>query len=155
VKARSESIILLTVIIAVLKAVDVQTGKTHLQNGTSGQVIRMTELERAVQWLKYLKMVKECEARNYPHRAQDVGAVHHCRVLLDALRKQKDPMDVIEDQWATCPSCGYEELERIAHVDSADFETRKIVISETWMPKHCPECGQKLRWSESAPPKEG
>ena len=46
----------------------------------------MTELERAVQWLKYLKMVKECEARNYPHRAQDVGAVHHCRVLLDALR---------------------------------------------------------------------
>ena len=47
---------------------------------------RQTELERAVQWLEYLLQVKEANVRAYPHRAQDVGAVHHCRVLLDALR---------------------------------------------------------------------
>ncbi len=55
-------------------------------HGTRGQVIRMTELERAIQWLEYLLQVKEANVRAYPHRAQDVGAVHHCRVLLDALR---------------------------------------------------------------------
>ena len=46
----------------------------------------MDDLQRAIEWLEYLLQVKEANARAYPHRAQDVGAVQNCRVLLDALR---------------------------------------------------------------------
>ena len=46
----------------------------------------MTELEKAVAWLEHWKMVKECDARSYPHRTEHAEAANHCRVLLDALR---------------------------------------------------------------------
>ncbi len=46
----------------------------------------MTELEKAVKWLEHWKMVKECDARNYPHRTEHAEIADNCRVLLDALR---------------------------------------------------------------------
>ena len=46
----------------------------------------MTELEKAVAWLEHWKMVKECDARNYPHRTEHAEIAANCRVLLDALR---------------------------------------------------------------------
>ena len=50
--------------------------KKQSQTGTRGQVIRMTELERAIQWL-------EDHIKWYGHE-QEIA--NHCRVLLDALR---------------------------------------------------------------------
>ena len=49
----------------------------------------MTELEKAVAWLEHWKMVKECDARSYPHRTEHAEAANHCRVLLDALKENE------------------------------------------------------------------
>lgn len=46
----------------------------------------MSELEKAIDWLEHWKMVKECDARNYPHRTEHAEIADNCRVLLDALR---------------------------------------------------------------------
>jgi hypothetical protein len=46
----------------------------------------MTDLEKAIEWLEYVKQMKEANLRSYPHRTQDAEAVEHCTVLLDALR---------------------------------------------------------------------
>ena len=51
----------------------------------------MTDLQRAVAWLEHWKMVKECDARSYPHRTEHAEAANHCRVLLDALREKNEP----------------------------------------------------------------
>jgi len=84
----------------------------------------MTELERAVQWLEYLLQVKKANERAYPHRAQDVGAVHHCRVLLDALRKQDEP----------CEYC--KNTARSVASSMGTFDMSKV--------KFCPNCGKEL-----------
>ena len=55
----------------------------------------MTELEKAVAWLEHWKMVKECDARSYPHRTEHAEAANHCRALLDALRKE--PVEIVLD----------------------------------------------------------
>ena len=57
----------------------------------------MTELEKAVKWLEHWKMVKECDARNYPHRTEHAEIADNCRVLLDALRQMK-PSDADVDK---------------------------------------------------------
>jgi hypothetical protein len=47
----------------------------------------MTDLEKAIEWLEYVKQMKEANLRSYPHRTQDAEAVEHCTVLLDALKE--------------------------------------------------------------------
>ena len=42
----------------------------------------MSELQKAKEWLKYFKQLKEANLRSYPHRTQDAEAVENCKVLL-------------------------------------------------------------------------
>ena len=90
----------------------------------------MTELERAVKWLEYLLQVKEANVRAYPHRAQDVGAVHHCRVLLDALRwipcaeKMPTEDDADENENVLC------------YWDDKSKETYKYWLIQDWNDNH-------------------
>lgn len=50
------------------------------------QSVKSEEVAEAIEWLEHWKMVKECDARSYPHRTEHAEIAANCRVLLDALR---------------------------------------------------------------------
>ena len=132
----------------------------------------MNELERAVQWLEYLLQVKEANVRAYPHRAQDVGAVHHCRVLLDALRNKPDcstaewqggyclgygrseqddePCEVCK----ACPKQASYEDDKCEWCDKDGPETWNYTRSGKYIPEYqtprnyCRACGRPLKGGE-------
>lgn len=59
----------------------------------------MSELQKAKEWLKYFKQLKEANLRSYPHRTQDAEAVENCKVLLaliDSVLAEPSDADVAE-----------------------------------------------------------
>jgi hypothetical protein len=103
------------------------------RRGTEGQVIRMTELERAIQWL-------EDHIKWYGHE-QEIA--NHCRVLLDALRwvpcAEKMPTEDDADE------NGY-----VLTIDTSDVqETFEAAEIENWNKTH----DRKITHWRPLPPK--
>ena len=53
--------------------------------------------------------------------------------------KTIEPVEPYLDQWAVCPSCGYENILELAIY---------LPHEDNWMPKFCPNCGQEFAYGD-------
>jgi hypothetical protein len=65
-------------------------------HGTRGQVIRMTELERAVQWLTEMERSYNLDRATGFASSKHDEAANHCKTLLNAIKNMQ--AQYIEDQ---------------------------------------------------------
>lgn len=72
-------------------------------------------------------------------KKQDPCGLHNAfRVAITTLCAQ-EAVEPEMDQWAFCPTCGYEYILEMA---------LRCPHEDNWMPKFCPNCGQKFKYGD-------